>query len=86
MGKFGAQGKNGVCILIHSLACLRQYQATAHSVEKRRPDRFLQQLELTADGLRGDVQNLRCPGNTAFARHGVEIEQMVVVEVPHVCG
>ena len=83
VGEFGAQREDFLCIAVHSLPGLGQHQAAADAVEQRAADRFLQPLDLAADRLGRQVQDLGRPRDAALAGDRVKVQQVVVIEVPH---
>ena len=75
--------KDLIGVAIGDTAEFGGHEPPALALEQSALQLLLEQLDLSADGLRGEVQGRCGLGHAALAHHGPEIEQVGVVEMAH---
>ena len=80
--KLGADGEYFLGIAVHDSTRLGHCEAPPDAFEQGLADVLFEYLDLAADRLRCQVQNLCRPGHAALPGHGPEILQVVVIQVP----
>ena len=78
--KFAADLEHGLGITQGLATGFGQFQLTAHAAKQLYPIGLFQQADLSADGLRGQVQLLAGAHNAAGFGHDPEVVQLPVVE------
>jgi hypothetical protein len=82
-GEFQPLGEDLVGVGVGDPSELGRHEAPPLFLEQRALQLVLEQLDLAADGLRGDVQRRRRCRDAAFAHHAPEVQQVGVVEMAH---